>query len=39
MSIGYDHGYDVRVFYRSLALDTKYMGGGCLETDEIDAFL
>lgn len=26
-AIGYDHSYDARVFYRSLALDPKYVEG------------
>jgi hypothetical protein len=33
-AIGYDHGYDARVFYLGLALDEKYIEGfveGCLE--------
>ena len=33
-AIGYEHGYDTRVFYRGLALDPKYVEGfveGCLD--------
>jgi hypothetical protein len=33
-AIGYDHGYDVEVFYLGLALDERYVEGfveGCLE--------
>ncbi len=33
-AIGYDHGYDARVFYQGLALDPAYIEGwveGCLE--------
>ncbi len=33
-AIGYDHGYDARVFYLGLALDERYVEGfveGCLE--------
>jgi hypothetical protein len=33
-AVGYDHGYDTRVFYLGLALDPAYIEGfveGCLE--------
>lgn len=33
-NIGYDHGYDVRVFYLGLSLDPSYVEGfveGCIE--------
>lgn len=39
-AIGYDHGYDVEVFYLGLALDQNYIAGfieGCLERIGEDA--